>query len=402
MEDATLATIRAWITEAGLMGTSEIALLRGCCQWLVAAGVPVSRATALMDTLHPVHEGRVFRWRAAEGQVEEIFEYGRMAENAEAEAGWLQSPFHHLLETGGTVLRRNAARGDPADFSFIAEAHAQGQTDYAAIIQRFSDAGSLGEMDCCYTSWMTEAPQGFDDADVAALEALVPTLALAIKAASLQRIAGTLMETYLGRDAGRRVLAGRIARGVADRVNTVLWWSDLRGFTRVSDTAPPDQIIPMLNDYAEAVISAIHEAGGDVLKLIGDGTLAVFAAAEPENACRAALAAEAKARTRVAEVNANRTAAGLPVTDVYLALHIGDVFYGNIGARERLDFTVIGPAVNMVNRIATMCRSVERPVLLSSQFVAAAGGAGGEIVSVGRYALRGFEAAEELFTVVRG
>jgi adenylate cyclase len=237
---------------------------------------------------------------------------------------------------------------------------------------------------------------------VAALEALVPTLALAIKAASLQRIAGTLMETYLGRDAGRRVLAGRIARGVADRVNTVLWWSDLRGFTRVSDTAPPDQIIPMLNDYAEAVISAIHETGGDVLKLIGDGTLAVFAAAEPENACRAALAAEAKARTRVAEVNANRTAAGLPVTDVYLALHIGDVFYGNIGARERLDFTVIGPAVNMVNRIATMCRSVERPVLLSSQFVAAAGGAGGEIVSVGRYALRGFEAAEELFTVVRG
>lgn len=241
---------------------------------------------------------------------------------------------------------------------------------------------------------------GFDDAHVEALRRLVPTLALAVKAASLERIAGTLMETCLGRDAGKRVLSGWIARGVADRVNTVLWWSDLRGFTRVTDTAPPDQIIPMLNDYADAVIGAIHETGGDVLKLIGDGTLAVFDASDPARACRAALAAQAVARTRVAEVSATRAEAGLPVTDIYLALHIGDVFFGNIGARERLDFTVIGPAVNMVNRIATMCRSVERPVLLSSDFAAAADGAGGEIVSVGRYALRGFEEAEELFTVV--
>jgi adenylate cyclase len=402
MDASSLSALRAWLTEAGLMGASESALLHGFAERAVAAGVPLARATALIDTLHPVHEGRVFRWRADGAQDRDVIEYGRMTENAEAEAGWLRSPFHHLLETGGTVLRRSAARGEPADFPFIADLRAQGQTDYVAIIQRFTDAGAVGEMDCYYSSWTTDAADGFDDAHVAALAALVPTLALAVKAASLQRIAGTLMETYLGRDAGRRVLAGRIARGVADRVNTVLWWWDLRGFTRVSDTAAPEQIIPLLNDYADAVISAIHEAGGDVLKLIGDGTLAVFDATEPARACRAALAAEHAARERIAAVNEARTAAGLPVTDVYLALHIGDVFYGNIGARERLDFTVIGPAVNMVSRIATMCRSVERPVLLSSQFVAAAGGAGGEIVSVGRYALRGFEAAEELFTVVRG
>lgn len=221
-----------------------------------------------------------------------------------------------------------------------------------------------------------------------------------IKCVSLQRIAGTLVETYLGRDAGRRVLSGRINRGVADRVKAVLWWSDLRGFTHISDTAAPEQIIPLLNDYAEAVISAIHEAGGDVLKLIGDATLATFDATDPTVACRAALDAEAVARARVSAVNHRRAAEGLPVTEIYLALHLGEVFYGNIGSHERLDFTVIGPAVNMVNRIATMCRSAERDVLFSSAFVAALPEARPDVVSVGRYALRGFAEAEELFTLV--
>ena len=144
-----------------------------------------------------------------------------------------------------------------------------------------------------------------------------------------------------------------------------MWFSDLRGFTRITDTAPPEQVIPLLNDYAEAVISAVHEAGGDVLKLIGDGTLAIFKADDPARACRSALAAEARMRERVAALNARRAAAGLPVTGVYLGLHVGEVFYGNIGSPERLDFTVIGPAVNEASRIAAMCRSVERDVLLS-------------------------------------
>ena len=185
---------------------------------------------------------------------------------------------------------------------------------------------------------------------------------------------------------GRRVLAGRIARGVADRINTVLWFSDLRGYTKITDTAAPEQIIPLLNDYAEAVISAIHDAGGDVLKLIGDGTLAIFEASDPGQACRCALDAAGSASTRIAEVNARRTAAGLPVTQAYLALHVGEVLYGNIGSPERLDFTVVGPAVNEVGRIAAMCRSVERDVLLSPAFAAAAHDEDrARLVSVGRY-----------------
>ena len=269
-----------------------------------------------------------------------------------------------------------------------------------ALVQRFAGDGVIGEMDCVSSSWSTDAPGGFQDWQVEQLERLVPGLALAIKCASLGRIAGTLVETYLGRDAGRRVLAGRIERGVADRIDTVLWFSDLRGYTKITDTAAPEQIIPLLNDYAEAIITAIHDSGGDVLKLIGDGTLAIFDASDPGQACRCALDAAVLASARIGEVNASRRAAGLPVTQAYLALHVGEVLYGNIGSPERLDFTVVGPAVNEVARIAAMCRSVERDVLLSSAFAAAAHEEDrARLVSVGRYALRGVGRPQELYTL---
>jgi adenylate cyclase len=280
---------------------------------------------------------------------------------------------------------------------------AEGQTDYVALVHRFASDGIIGEMDCVYSSWTTRHQDGFGDADLAALRRLVPALALSIKCASLARIAGTLVEVYLGRDAGQRVLKGRISRGAADRISAVLWFSDLQGYTKITDTAPPDEIIPLLNDYADAVISTIHEAGGDVLKLIGDGTLAIFRADDPADACRCALRAEAGLRLRVRALNERRTAEGHPVTTVYLGLHIGDVFYGNIGSDDRLDFTVVGPAVNEVSRIAAMCRSVDRSVVLSSDFAAATPEAErANLVSVGRYALRGVGRAQELFTLDPG
>jgi adenylate cyclase len=208
---------------------------------------------------------------------------------------------------------------------------------------------------------------------------------------------GALMETYLGRDPGARVLSGRIVRGIAERIDAVVWFSDLRGFTRITDTAP-EQVIPLLNDYADAIVSAIHEHGGDVLKLIGDGTLAIFTADDRKDACGAALAAAITARGRVAKLNKRRAADGRPTTDMYLGLHVGEVFYGNVGSRERLDFTVIGPAVNEASRIAAMCRSVDQPVLLSSAF-AEVGDIKRRLVSVGRYALRGVAQPQELFTL---
>jgi adenylate cyclase len=229
---------------------------------------------------------------------------------------------------------------------------------------------------------------------------LVPALGLAIKSAALTNVAHTLVETYLGRDAGRRVIQGRTHRGVADRIEAALWFSDLRGYTTITDTASPGEIIPLLNDYAEAVITAIHEADGDVLKLIGDGTLAIFRADDPAEACRRALQAEANLRARIRELNERRKAEERPITSVYIGLHVGEVFYGNVGSVDRLDFTVVGPAVNETSRIASMCRSADRSILVSSAFAASLSAAERTtLVSVGRFALRGVGRAQELFTL---
>jgi adenylate cyclase len=254
-------------------------------------------------------------------------------------------------------------------------------------------------MDCVYSSWSTSKPEGFSADHIALLKGLVPSLALALKTTSLAEIAHTLVATYLGHDAGQRVMEGSIARGVADRIEAALWFSDLRGYTRLAETISPDEVIPLLNDYAEAIISAIYAEGGDVLKLIGDGTLAIFAGKDTEASCRSALAAAVRARQKIHELNASRTSEGLATTQMYLGLHRGEVFFGNIGSRERLDFTVVGPAVNETSRIAGMCRSVDQPMLVSSSFAEALGSNRRRLVSVGRYALRGVGRPQELFTL---
>jgi adenylate cyclase len=398
MEPLRSAALAAWITEAGLAGQGETALLSKFCGKAVAAGLPLARSTMIVDTLHPIHEGRVFRWERG-GKETTILEYGRMADNADAAESWRRSPYYRLIETGETMLRRRITDESAKEFSVLADLRAAGMTDYVALISRFAADKIIGEMDCILSSWITDAPGGFSDDDVPTLQSLVPFLALAMKSASLGRIAETLVETYLGRDAGRRVLKGRIARGVADRIGAVLWFSDLRGFTRITDTAAPEQIIPLLNDYADAVVSAVHEEGGDVLKLIGDGILAIFPADERERACRGALGAAVLARKRIAALNQRRYAEGLPTTEMYLGLHAGEVFYGNVGSKDRLDFTVVGPAVNEASRIAAMCRSVDQPVLVSSAFAAASGGERRRLISIGRYALRGVSRPQELFTL---
>ncbi len=395
MDKDEFAKLSAWITEAGLAGQSESAILAGFCEREVALGLPLARALVLIDTLHPIYEGRAFRWTRAQKETT-LTEYGRSDDDL---SRWQRSPFHLLEESDEPLLRRRLTVETESEFSIFPELRADGMTDYMAIANRFAGDEIIGRMDCVYSSWATDAPQGFDDDDVADLCRLVPFLALAVKSASLARIAGTLVETYLGRDAGRRVLQGRIARGVAEQIEAVLWFSDLRDYTRISDTASPGDIIPLLNHYADAIISAIHEQGGDVLKLMGDGTLAIFTAEDRGRACDAALRAALAARRGVATVNERRAAKGLPTADMYLGLHIGSVFYGNIGSKDRLDFTVVGPAVNEVSRIAALCHSVDQPLLVSSDFASAVGEARSRLVSVGRYALRGVGRAQDLFTL---
>lgn len=407
MNQGFFAEISVWLAQAGLAGMAEAEIVNGFCERCVSAGLPLGRGQAFIDTLHPVHEGRLFRWgRKAEERAQ--VEYGRTtpdvgsaadadAERARAATHWQASPFYRMLQTGETLLRRRLDQDANLEFTALPELRAAGMTDYVAIINRFAAGGVIGEMDCVYSSWATREPGGFTDDQVAALERTVPFLALAIKTVALAHMTGTLMQTYLGRDAGRRVLSGRIVRGVADRIDAVIWFSDLLGFTRITDTAP-EQVIPLLNDYADVIVSAVHEHGGDVLKLIGDGTLAIFAAGDRTHACGSALSAAIAARHGVAELDRRRTASGLPVTDMYLGLHVGEVFYGNVGSRERLDFTVVGPAVNEVSRIAAMCRSVDQPILMSPAF-AVVGDIRRRLVSVGRYALRVVSTPQELFTL---
>ena len=399
MNETAFSELAAWVTEAGLIGRSESKLMVGFCRRVADSGVPLARAIVILDTLHPIYEGRAFRWRADLPDEAEVIDYGRTNEGEAAES-WRRSPFYHLLQSGGTLLRRRLAAGEPVDFSSVAQARDEGMTDYLALIRRFAAEGVIGDMDCVYSSWATDAADGFSDGAVLALQRLAPFLKLAVKSAALARMAETLAQTYLGRDAGRRVMSGRIVRGVAEKIGAVLWYSDLHGYTEISDNSPPEQIIPLLNDYAEAVVSAVHANGGDVLKLVGDGTLAIFPADIREEACLAALAAAMRARKDGATLNRKRAASGLPTAELYLALHVGDVFYGNIGSKDRLDFTVIGPAVNEVSRILTMSRSVEQDVLLSSSFAAALGAdMRHQLVSIGRYALRGVAQPQELFTL---
>jgi adenylate cyclase len=372
------------IIRRGLEGAAETDLLREFCERCNAAGLMISRALAVIDTLHPVHEGTVFRWRSDDVEENAVTEYGRTNVGAAAES-WQRSPFYHLLQSGGEELRRRIGFGEPADFTIIQEMKDLGHTDYIIFVHRFASGAAIGDMDCVYSAWSTLGVEGFSEANAAALRRLVPALGLAIKSAALAKVAGNLVEVYLGRDAGRRVLEGRIQRGVADRIEAALWFSDLRSFTTITDTASPGEIIPLLNDYAEAVITAIHEAGGDVLKLIGDGILALFRADDPSEACRRALKAEEILRTRVKELNEKRRAEERPITSVYIGLHIGEVFYGNIGSVDRLD---------------SMCRSVDRPVLISSTFAdCLTDTERTRLVSVGRFALRGVGQAKELFTL---
>jgi adenylate cyclase len=407
MNEEFFAEISGWLTETGLASAPETTIVSGFCDRCVAAGLPLARSLMFIDTLHPIHEGRLFRW-GYNPTVTPLLEYGRTSPDALAASGfnprdmetaerWRRSPHYRMLQTGESFWRRRLNGAIEDEFSVLPEWRTEGMTDYVAMITRFADEGIIGEMDAVYSSWATREPEGFREDQIATLKRIVPYLALAIKSVSLARMIRTLMETYLGRDAGQRVLSGRIVRGIAEQIDAVVWFSDLRGFTRITDTAP-EEVISLLNDYSDVIISAIHEHGGDVLKLIGDGTLAIFPAKSRLQACNAALSAAIAARGGVAELNKRRAATGKPLTDMYLGLHVGNVFYGNVGSRERLDFTVLGPAVNEASRIAAMCRSVDQPVLMSTAF-ADVGNIKHCLVSVGRYALRGVSHPQELFTL---
>ena len=404
MQPEALLDLTTWIAEASLQGIEESELVSGLGTRANATGLPLWRISVGLDTLHPVIGGVMSVWRRNTG-VAERREYGRSDDINGGEA-WQRSPYFRLIQTGERRLRLRLD-GDlvPGEMPVLGELKAQGATDYAAYVCRLGAQSTFGDMDCVYSSWTSDAPEGFDEQALWAIDRLVPALSIAVQSASLARMARSLAAIYLGADAGARVLKGSVGRGVTDRISAVLWFSDLQGFTKIADRSAPEQLIPFLNDYAECLVAAIHHAGGQVLKFIGDGILATFAIDTASAAAARAIAAVDTARAGLAEVNQRRSEAGLPVTSVDIALHIGEVLYGNIGSVDRLDFTVVGPVVNELARIEAMCGSLDQQVVTSAAFAAAAGkgdksGGGERLVSLGRYALRGVGKPQELFTLL--
>ena len=390
--------IHRWLILAGLQGAGENRLVEGFCERLREADVDIRRFSTGSDVLHPLHEGRAIVWHP--DRPIEVNYYEPIPEDQPEPEAWVRSPFYQLIKGNSPILARRLD-GDyrTGEFPLLDELQEQGITGYLAVRVFFGENGSLGDHRGMVTSYCTMAPGGFDENLEESIAELAHTFALAFKSMSEVSTGRTLMRTYLGQNAADRVLKGAIRRGRAEPVDSVLWYSDLKGFTRIADNAPRDQLMPFLNDYAECVAEAIENQGGEILKFMGDGILAMFASSEPAAACEAALDAAATALRSADALSQKRQARQLPVSGFHLGLHRGDVLYGNIGSRERLDFTVIGPTVNELARIENMCRILDQPVVISSAFARTPGLDPQRLVSLGRYALRGVSRPQELFTI---
>jgi adenylate cyclase len=391
-----------WAVREGLRGAGAYELFDGYCQRLVIDGVELWRAHLAMETLHPQWSGYGYTWRRDLNAIEpEQYVHG-----STEDADFLGSPFNELIvraQAGeeNPSMRRRVEQDDQRDFQVLVEFFAAGATDYLAYLFAFGKGGDRSQGTGIVYSFVTDRRGGFSGDDTTLLQATLPGLSLAMKAHAGYVIASGLLGTYLGEDAGRRVHAGSIMRGSVDALRAVIWYADIRGFTTVSDSAPGPVVVELLNEVFEILTASLRVHGGQVLKFIGDGMLAIFAFEERDRAetCRHALDAAIEAMRNIDEMNKARAAAGDPVASVDLALHLGEVLYGNVGATDRLDFTVIGPAVNEVARIEALCEPLGQSVLVSAEFAAGITLDETRLESLGRHALRGVREPKEIFAL---
>ena len=391
-----IQSISDWLVRQGLRTAEFDILFGGFCELTRGAGVPLWRGQISMRTLHPSIDSIAYIWRPETAVESAEFYYSDVESDA-----FLHSPFHHMLTTNTRRLRRRLADGKISEFPILNEFSAEGATDYYARIISFDFEVGEARRGGVITSWTTDRPGGFTDGDIATLDRLLPRLGLSLKATLTYQFAVNLLDTYVGRDAGKRIRSGKIRRGHAEVIRAVVWFADLRGFTAFTDVVPKDELLRTLDEYFNCMVYPLMGRGGQVLKYIGDGLLATFDLenAGKDSVCREALDSAAEALELVRELNAERAAAGLPVMELDLALHLGDVFYGNVGALDRQDFTVIGPAVNEVSRIEDQCEPLGHKILLSESFAEAAAHCSDRLVSLGRHKLRDVREPQELFTL---
>ena len=403
--------LASWLLREAWEATSSAELIERFARQLVEAGFGILRLTVIIPTLHPQLASNAFVWRRGESVVDErdLPHYGLQSD------AYLKSPVIRIFSGEGGIRRRLEGPNPPRDFPILDDLLAEGATDYVAMPMRFSN-GRINVL-----TLACERPGGFTTRELGWIHETLPILSRLLEVQSLHRTARSLLDTYLGAHTGQRVLNGLVKRGDGEDIPAVIWYCDLRGSTVLADTLPRADYLDLLNRYFEAVAGAVLERGGEVLKFIGDGLLAIFpmdkvnpcddstqfycaAGKDPggdgtycgKSACTRALEAARDALRRMAEVNAEITAQGSAELRFGLSLHLGNVTYGNIGSASRLDFTVIGPATNEAARMDALTKELGIGVLVSEEF---ARFVPGTLVSVGRHSLRGVAQSREIFTL---
>ena len=354
---------------------------------MLAAGVPLLRTTLHLRTLHPQYLGATFIWWRTTGQTVLTL----VAHEVEDFVDHDKNPVWRVAVTGETLRRRVDVADEELDFPILHDLKAEGATDYFAL----PVGSSLGTN--YMVSYATDRPGGFTAQETSDLTRVSLRLSLLADLRNHRRIASNILDAYLGRKAGPKVLAGQIRRGTGEELTAVLWSSDLRGFTALSDRLAGTQVIAMLNALFDAQAKAITAHGGEILKFIGDGLLAIFpieAAEMAATAARNALAAAREAVESARGLTGDPSLVGEPPLNIVVALHVGTVIYGNIGAADRLDFTVIGPAVNLVSRIEAVAKTLNLPIVVSDDFASAFGDT---LHPLGSHELRGLSTPHNLF-----
>jgi adenylate cyclase len=392
MSEPTVQTISVnseidWLIDGARSAPQVDRFMAESCERLVACGIPLWRVGVFVRTLHPSMFGRNFVWRRGQDIAVTAAPYG-----ADTADDYRTSPLYTLYHSGKEVRHRLADPAGTGNSPFLADMRGEGVTDYIAIPLYMSD----GEIHA--SSWTTCEPGGFTDAQLDALRALNPSLTRMIEIFLLRRTAAGLLDNYVGARAGARILAGQIRRGHTETMNAAIWLSDLRGFTPLSDRLSSEAVVEILNRYFDCQVPAILDQGGEVLKFMGDGLLAVFPIAaddsDAEAVCARVLAAARKSRESVAAMTYADGADTLGGFRFGLALHVGTVLYGNNGGGNRLDFTCIGPAVNLAARIEKIAGRLNRTIVASAEF---AHHAGTDWADLGHFSVAGFAAPERVY-----
>jgi adenylate cyclase len=381
----TIDAIAEWLVGPARQMTSGAAAFDEFSWRMLAAGLPLLRVTIHGGTLHPLYLGATLTWWRSTGRTEL-----RMVSH-EARETFAVNPISRVRETGETLRRNLEASADTLDFPVLHDLKQHGATDYLAFPVPSAFGGSYA------VTFVSDRAGGFTDDEVADMSRVSQRLPVVMDMHSLRGLASNLLTAYLGPMTGPRVLAGHIRRGQSDTITAVLWSSDLRAFTARSDRLPGQRMIEILDALFDAQARAIAAQGGEILKFIGDGLLVIFPiidAGLAGIATRKALEAANETLIALGQLNDAPLLEGEPPLKIVIALHVGQVLYGNIGAADRLDFTVIGPAVNLVSRLETVGKALDIPIIVSDDFASAYGR---PLVSLGRHQLRGLSGTHELF-----